>query len=106
MPLSMLRTFLDQNNIKYLVISHSPAYTPQGTAALTHIPGKELAKTVMVLADGRLAMAVVPAFSRVDLPKLKRYLGADTVELATEAEFRGQFPDCETGAMPPFGNLY
>lgn len=56
--------------------------------------------------DGKLAMAVVPASYRVDLFKLKRYLGADTVELATENEFRDRFPDCETGSMPPFGNLY
>ncbi|MBI3474471.1 MAG: YbaK/EbsC family protein [Acidobacteria bacterium] len=106
MPLSKLREFLDQNNIKYLVISHSVAYTAQGIAAMAHIPGKELAKTVMVLVDGRLAMAVVPASSRVDLARLTRYLGADVVELASETEFRDRFPDCETGAMPPFGNLY
>jgi Ala-tRNA(Pro) deacylase len=106
MPLSKLREFLDENNIKYLVISHSVAYTAQGIAALTHTPGKELAKTVMVMVDGRLSMAVVPASNRVDLFKLKKYLGADTVELATEGEFRDRFPDCETGAMPPFGNLY
>ena len=106
MPLSKLREFLDANNIKYLVISHSLAYTAQGIAALAHIPGKELAKTVMVLIDGRLTMAVVPASSRVDLFKLKKYLSADTIELADENQFRGQFPDCETGAMPPFGNLY
>ena len=106
MPLSKLRAFLDQNNIKYLVISHSVAYTAQGIAALAHIPGQELAKTVMVLVDGRLAMAVVPASYRVDLFKLKKYLGAKTVELATETEFRDRFADCETGAMPPFGNLY
>jgi Ala-tRNA(Pro) deacylase len=106
MPLSKLREFLDQNNIKYLVISHSVAYTAQGIAALTHIPGKELAKTVMVMVDGRLAMAVVPASCRLDLLKLKKYLGADTVELASESEFRDRFPDCDTGAMPPFGNLY
>ena len=106
MPLSTLREFLDRNTIKYLVISHSLAYTAQGIAALTHTPGQELAKTVILLVDGRLAMAVVPASFRVDLFKLKKYLGADTVELATECEFRDQFPDCETGAMPPFGNLY
>ena len=106
MPLSKLREFLDQNNVKYLVISHSVAYTAQGIAALAHVPGKELAKTVMVLVDGRLAMAVVPASSRVDLFKLKRYLGAEMVELASETEFCDRFPDCETGAMPPFGNLY
>jgi Ala-tRNA(Pro) deacylase len=106
MPLSKLREFLDSNQIQYLVISHSVAYTAQGIAALTHIKGKELAKTVMVLIDGRLAMAVVPASCRVDLRSLRKYLGADTVELATEQEFRGRFPDCETGSMPPFGNLY
>ena len=105
-PLSMLREFLDRNRIQYLVISHSVAYTAQGIAALTHIPGKELAKTVMVMVDGRLAMAVVPASFRVDLYRLKKYLGADSVELASELEFRGRFPDCETGSMPPFGNLY
>jgi len=106
MPLSTLREFLDRNHIKYLVISHSLAYTAQGIAALTHIPGKELAKTVILLLDGRLAMAVVPASSKVDLFRLKKYLGAETVELASENDFRDHFPDCECGAMPPFGNLY
>lgn len=106
MPLSKLRSFLDQHEIKYLVISHSIAYTAQGVAALTHTPGRELAKTVIILADGRLAMAVLPASQRVDLIKLKKHLGAQQVELAAEKDFRGQFPDCETGAMPPFGNLY
>jgi len=105
-PLSTLREFLDRNHIKYLVISHSVAYTAQGIAALTHIKGQELAKTVILMIDGRPAMAVVPASFRVDLFKLKRYLGAGTVELATENQFRDHFPDCETGAMPPFGNLY
>ncbi len=106
MPLSMLREFLDRNHIQYMVISHSVAYTAQGIAALTHTPGKELAKTVMVMIDGKLAMAVVPASFRVDLYRLKKYLAADSVELASEFEFRDRFPDCETGSMPPFGNLY
>ena len=60
----------------------------------------------MIMVDGRLVMAVVPASFRVDLYRLKKYLGAETVELATEQEFRDRFPDCETGSMPPFGNLY
>jgi len=106
MPLTLLREFLDQHDIHYLVISHPVAYTAQGTAALTHISGKEFAKTVMILVDGRLAMAVLPASARLDLHRLKRSLGASTVELASEREFGQQFPDCETGAMPPFGNLY
>ena len=73
MPLSMLREFLDRNRIQYLVISHSVAYTAQGIAALTHTPGKELAKTVMVMVDGRLAMAVVPASLRQSLPQDRQH---------------------------------
>jgi len=106
MPLSSLREYLDKHNVKYIVISHSLAYTAQGIAALTHIPGKELAKTVIVKIDGKPAMAVVPAAFHVDLRLLKKATGAQTVELATEGEFKGLFPECETGAMPPFGNLY
>jgi Ala-tRNA(Pro) deacylase len=106
MPLSKLREFLDRHQVRYLVISHSVAYTAQGIAALTHIKGKELAKTVRVMSDGKVAMAVVPASFRVDLHRLKKYLKADSIELATEQEFRDRFPDCETGSMPPFGNLY
>lgn len=106
MTLSKLRKFLDSQHIRYLVISHSLAYTAQGVAALAHISGKELAKTVIVKIDGILAMAAVPASFHVDLDRLKTLTGAQTVELATESEFKDAFPDCETGAMPPFGNLY
>lgn len=106
MPLASLREYLDRNNIKYVVISHSVAYTAQSIAALTHIPGKDIAKTVIVKADGKPVMAVVPASFHVDLRMLKKGLGAQDVHLASEHEFRGFFPDCETGAMPPFGNLY
>ena len=106
MTLSKLRKFLDSHHVKYLVISHSLAYTAQGVAALAHVSGKELAKTVIVKIDGILAMAVVPASFHVDLGRLKTLTGAQTVELATEREFKDAFPDCETGAMPPFGNLY
>ena len=106
MPLTRLRELLDRNEIKYVVISHSVAYTAQGIAALTHISGKELAKTVIVKLDGTLAMAVVPASCQVDLGLLKAAAGVKAVELASEQEFKDSFPDCETGAMPPFGNLY
>lgn len=106
MPLSKLREFLDSHNVKYLVISHSLAYTAQGVAALAHVSGKKLAKTVIVKIDGILAMAVVPASSHVNLELLRMLTGAQTVEVASEAEFKNAFPDCETGAMPPFGNLY
>jgi len=106
MPLSKLREFLDSHCIKYLVISHSLAYTAQGIASLTHCSGKKLAKTVIVKIDGILAMAVVPAPAHVDLNQLRALTGARSVEIASEPEFQHAFLDCETGAMPPFGNLY
>ena len=106
MPLTKLREFLDSHDIKYMVISHSVAYTAQGIAALLHLSGKKLAKTVIVKIDGVLAMAVVPASQHVDLDLLRAKTGAKVVEVATEQEFKNAFPDCETGAMPPFGNLY
>jgi Ala-tRNA(Pro) deacylase len=106
MPANKLKAFLDQQHVKYIAISHSTAYTAQEVAELAHIRGKELAKTVMVKVDGKMAMAVLPASYKVDLNLLKLASGAASVELASEAEFRSFFPDCETGAMPPFGNLY
>jgi Ala-tRNA(Pro) deacylase len=106
MHLTKLREFLDSHNIRYLVISHSVAYTAQGLAALVHVSGKKLAKTVIVNIDGLLAMAVVPASFHVDLDRLRTLTGAQVVEIASEREFKDAFPDCETGAMPPFGNLY
>ena len=106
MPLTKLREYLDSHNIQYLVVSHSVAYTAQGIASLVHVSGKKLAKTVIVKIDGLLAMAVVPASHHVDLDLLRAAAGAGMVEVASEQEFKDAFPDCETGAMPPFGNLY
>lgn len=106
MSVARLKDFLDSYGVRYIVISHSIAYTAQGIAALAHIPGKELAKTVIVKLDGKLAMAVLPASRQVDLPSLRAAANVKTAELASEMEFRPSFPDCETGAMPPFGNLY
>ena len=106
MPATKLKEFLDSQNVKYVNISHSAAYTAQEIAASAHIPGQELAKTVMVRLDGKLAMAVLPASYKVDLHALKQATRTNQVELAGEQEFRSQFPECELGAMPPFGNLY
>ena len=106
MPETRLKEFLDKEHVKYVSIDHSPAFTAQEIAAVAHIPGKELAKSVIVKVDDELAMVVVPASEHVRLGILKETLGAKKVELATEDEFRQAFPDCETGAMPPFGNLY
>ncbi len=106
MPLNKVKTFLDDHGTKYVRISHSKAFTAQGIAAIAHISGRELAKTVIVKLDGDLAMAVLPAAYQVDLEALRRRTGVRVAELATEHEFKRHFPDCETGAMPPFGNLY
>ena len=106
MPVQKLKEFLDSHNIKYVVISHSRAFTAQETAASAHVPAKELAKTVMVKINGKMAMAVLPASSKVDFDLLKKVMGSGKVEIASEKEFKDLFPDCEIGAMPPFGNLY
>jgi len=106
MPVKKLKEFLDSNKVKYVSISHSAAYTAQEIAASAHVPGKDLAKTVMVKIDGKMAMAVLPASCKVDLAHLKEAIGAKAIELAGEREFRDMFPGCETGGMPPFGNLF
>lgn len=106
MPVRKLKKCLDDNGVKYVSIQHSPAYTAQEVAASAHVPGSELAKSVVVKIDGRMAMAVLPASEQIDLDRLCEEVGARSVVLATEEEFRDAFPDCEVGAMPPFGNLY
>ncbi|MEK6712290.1 MAG: YbaK/EbsC family protein [Nitrospinota bacterium] len=106
MPVQKLKEFLDSHGIKYRIISHSPAFTAQEVAASAHIPGKELAKVVMIKVGGKMAMAVLPASYRVEFRLLKELTGSESVELASEKEFKDLFPECEPGAMPPFGNLY
>jgi Ala-tRNA(Pro) deacylase len=106
MPAQRLKGYLDLNKIKYVSVVHSEAYTAQEIAELTHIAGKELAKTVIVKKDGQMTMAVLPASHKIDWDLLKEATGADKIELAEEKEFEGMFPDCDIGAMPPFGNLY
>jgi Ala-tRNA(Pro) deacylase len=106
MPVQLLREFLDYHLVKYVVITHSRAFKTQEIAASTHIPGKELAKTVIVEIDGTMAMAVLPASQKVDLELLREALGAERVTLAREKAFKDRFPECDLGAMPPFGNLY
>lgn len=106
MPLTKIKEFLNQHHIKYIIIKHSSAFTAQEIAANAHISGKELAKTVMIKFDGKMAMAVLPASYKISFDDLKEVLGVEKVRLAYEQEFMDKFPDCEVGAMPPFGNLY
>lgn len=104
--LKRLKDYLDENKVKYVKITHSRAYTAQEIAASVHIPGKELAKTVIVKVNDGFGMAVLPASRKIDFDRLKTLIGSKDIRLAEEGEFKGLFPDCEIGAMPPFGNLY
>ncbi len=106
MSTAKLRNLLDQEHIRYITIQHSPAYTAQEIAASAHIPGKELAKTVIAKINKKLSMLVLPASYKVHLKLLSETLGTKNVELVPESEFENAFPECELGAMPPFGNLY
>jgi len=106
MPVKKLKEFLDKEKVKYVTMKHSEAFTAQEIAASAHVPGKEMAKTVVVKLDGKMALAVLPASKKVDFQALREVAGAGHAGLATEDEFRELFPDCDLGAMPPFGNLY
>ena len=106
MPGQRLREYLDSNKVQYTNILHTPAYTAQGVAHSAHISGKVIAKTVIVKSDDEMIMVVMPANQKVNLEQCRKFLHAAAVELASEEEFQDCFPDCEPGAMPPFGNLY
>ena len=106
MPGQKLKTMLDERHIKYISINHSPAYTARETAASTFIPRREFAKTIIVDLDGEKVMVVLSASRHVNLDALVQVTKASQARLATEDEFKTLFPDCEIGAMPPFGSLY
>ncbi|MDZ7736162.1 MAG: YbaK/EbsC family protein [Gammaproteobacteria bacterium] len=106
MSMEKVKQYLDDQQAKYVIMKHSKAYTAQEIAAAAHIPGKHFAKTVVVKIDGKLAFAVLPATDHVHTEKLAKSAGAKSVELAEEKDFKDSFPDCELGAMPPFGNLF
>jgi Ala-tRNA(Pro) deacylase len=106
MPVKKFVDFLDRHNVGFKTIEHDPAFTAQEIAACSHVSGKKLAKTVMVKVDGQASMAVLPASFKVDVEQLRETLSASHVEIMNEREFQDRFPECEAGAMPPFGNLY
>lgn len=106
MPCTKLKEYLDKHGVPYITITHSQAFTAQQIASSAHIPGMNMMKTVMVVINGQMAMAVLPASFYVDFNLLKEITGEGNVRLASEMEFKDMFPDCEVGAMPPFGNLY
>ena len=106
MPVKKLKDFLNSHKVKYVTIKHSTAYTTQEIAASAHIPGREMAKTVIIKVDGKMAMAVLPASNKIDFALFKKNIRAKDIQLASEQEFEYTFPQCDVGAMPPFGNLY
>jgi Ala-tRNA(Pro) deacylase len=106
MAATKLKAFLDGRGVRYETIGHSPSFTAPETAASAHVSGRDFAKTVIVLAGGRMAMVVLPAHRKIVLSDLREMLTDQDMRLATEDEFIERFPDCELGAMPPFGNLY
>jgi Ala-tRNA(Pro) deacylase len=101
-----LENYLRENQVPFEEQHHPRAVSAQEVAASEHVPGRMLAKTVMVLGDGEIAMLALPAPYQVDLEKAAAVLGVDEARLAQEEEFKDTFSDCEIGAMPPFGNLY
>ena len=101
-----LKEYLDHEGVQYTTLTHAKAFTAQEVAESAHVSGRTLAKTVIVNLDGELAMAVLPANRKIIIQDLHDVTGAEQVRFATEREFKMRFPDCETGSMPPFGNLY
>lgn len=101
-----LNAYLDHERVHYDVLPHPEAFRALAIAQTLHTPGKKMAKVVIVKVQERFAMTVLPASWNVDLHRLRTVFATHRVRLATEDEITGLFPDCELGAMPPFGNLY
>ncbi len=104
--LEHLEEYLGREGVAHTVDEHPPRYTAQELAQVEHVSGRLVGKVVMIVADGNPVMVVVPGVAKVDLGAVRKALGAAEVRLAVEEEFGHLFPDCEVGAMPPFGNLY
>jgi Ala-tRNA(Pro) deacylase len=106
MPAKQLKTFLDEASVDYMCLAHPPAFTAQELAHHVKIAGDRVVKTVIIELDGKMAMLVMPATWRIRWDRLSKILDTDFVDLADEQAFQDRFPDCEVGAMPPFGNLF
>ncbi len=106
MPVDQLKEYLDEHGTHYVSVEHSPAYTAKDIAERVNVKGDQMAKTVMVNLDGCMSMVVLPASCRIRWDRFMKAMGTELVALASEEEFQDRFPQCEVGAMPPFGNLY
>jgi Ala-tRNA(Pro) deacylase len=101
-----LELYLRENGVPYEIMTHRQAFTMQEVAAELHVPGRQVAKVILATADDKMIMLVLPAPSRINTDQVCRLVGAKKVRRAAEDEFAALFPDCATGAMPPFGHLY
>src|SRR5262245_38074731 len=101
-----VQQFLEQRSVPFRMLSHQPTFTAQRLAQVVHVPGSEVAKAVLLRADDGFVLAVLPATRSVNIFRMRELVGADSVELATEVECGDCFPDCELGALPPFGSKY
>lgn len=106
MPVQPFKQYLDRAGVEYMCLSHPPAFTAQQLAHHVKIAGDRVVKTVIIELDGKMAMLVMPATWRIRWDRLCRILDTDFIDLADEQAFENRFPDCEVGAMPPFGNLF
>ena len=101
-----VQEFLKENSVWFEPIRHRPTFTAQYTAQAVHARGDEVAKTVVLKANGTYVLAVLQATHKIDLMRAREALATQSLELAAEQDFKSVFPDCELGALPPFGSQY
>lgn len=101
-----VKDLLSDRGVTFEVLEHRSTFTAGQLAQAVHVRGDEVAKTVLLKADGKFLLAVLPSTHNIDMKKAKEAVGAGQVQLAAEHEFGDLFPDCEIGAVPPFGSQY
>ena len=101
-----IRDYLDSQNVSYETLHHAQAFTAQEVAHSLHVSGKRCVKVVVARGDNKPLLVVMPASHRLNFQELKSALKANRLEMLVESELVGLFPDCDLGAVPPFGNLY
>ena len=101
-----IQDYLENKHVHFVIRSHKPSFDSQHLAAREHVSGMDVAKPVIVKADGKFYMCVLSACCKVDMELLREQIGAEEIRLANEYELAHLFPDCQLGAEPPFGNMY
>ena len=101
-----VQQFLSESGVAFEVLQHHPTYDAQRLAQAVDVRGDLVAKTVLLRVDGAMVLAVLPATHLIDFSSIREVLDAGNVELASESDFDEWFPDCEVGALPPFGCQY